>query len=205
MKIQSVLDESFRAYGRVLKGYEISELMEKMKNQPCPCDQVVYVPSVPELEDTEEAAAFRDYGFGGLPVQIGYCNGWNRSLNALEYHRCSEIDIAVTDLIMLVGRQQDVQDDGTYDTGNVEAFLVPAETAVELYATTLHYAPCVSDGQGFRCVIILPEGTNTPAPEVSVREGENRLLAARNKWLMAHPDAEIPDAFPGLKGENITI
>lgn len=205
MKIHSVLDENFRTYGRVLKGYDVSGLMEKMKHQPCPGDQVVYVPSVPELEETKEAVVFRDYGFGGLPIQIGYCNGWNRSLNGLEYHRCSEIDIAATDLILLVGRQQDILDDGTYDTGKVEAFLVPAGTAVELYATTLHYAPCVSDGQEFRCVIILPEGTNTPAPEIAVREGENRLLAARNKWLIAHPDAGIPDAFPGLKGENITI
>ena len=44
-----------------------------------------------------DAVAVREKGFGGLPVQIGYCNGSNVKLNALEYHRSSEIDIAVTD------------------------------------------------------------------------------------------------------------
>ena len=59
--------------------------------------------------------------FGGLPIQIGYCNGSNVKLNALEYHRSSEIDIAVTDLILLLGCQQDIKED-TYDTALVEAF-----------------------------------------------------------------------------------
>ena len=54
-------------------------------------------------------------------IQIGYCNGSNVKLNALEYHRSSEIDIAVTDLILLLGCQQDIKED-TYDTALVEAF-----------------------------------------------------------------------------------
>ena len=37
---------------------------------------------------------------------------------------------------------KDVEADHTYDTSKMEAFLVPAGTAVEVYATTLHYAPC---------------------------------------------------------------
>ena len=68
--------------------------------------------------------------------------GITGNLNALEYHRCSEVDVAATELVLLLGRQQDVTEEFTYDTAKVEAFRVPAGTAVELYATTLHYAPC---------------------------------------------------------------
>ena len=75
-------------------------------------------------------------------TKIGYCNGDNHKLNALEYHRSSELDIAQTDLILLLGMQQDIENGDIYDTSKVEAFLVPAGTGVELYATTLRYAPC---------------------------------------------------------------
>ena len=122
----------------------------------------------------------------------------------MEYHRSSEIDIAVDDIILLLGRQQDIEADYTYDTSKIEAFLVPAGTAVELYATTLHYAPCTGEGDGFRCVIVLPEGTNTEL-EAGHQDGEDKLITAKNKWLIAHEDAGIQGAFCGLKGENITI
>ena len=144
-------------------------------------------------------------GFGGLPIQIGYCNGDNHRLNALEYHRSSEIDIAATDLILLLGRQQDIEEGDTYDTSKVEAFFVPAGTAVELYATTLHYAPCTAEKGGFRCAIVLPRGTNEDLPFEAAKEGENRLLTAVNKWLIAHEDAGIEGAFCGLRGENLEV
>jgi hypothetical protein len=35
--------------------------------------------------------------------------------------------------------------------------------------------------------------------------GEDSLMTAKNKWLIAHEDAKIAGAFNGLKGENITI
>ena len=82
---------------------------------------------------------------------------------------------------------------------------VPAGTAIEVYATTLHYAPCTAQEGGFRCVVVLPKGTNEELPFETAKEGENRLLAAMNKWLIAHEDAQIEGAFCGLKGENINI
>lgn len=88
--------------------------------------------------------------YGEMPVQIGYCNGHNSKLNALEYHRDSEINVAATDMILMLGLLTDVEKDHTYDTSKVKAFLVPAGTAVEVYATTLHYAPCGVDGKGFQ-------------------------------------------------------
>lgn len=110
-----------------------------------------------------------------------------------------------TDLILLLGRQQDIEADFTYDTAKIEAFYMPAGTAVELYATTLHYAPCTAGGDGFRCAIILPAGTNLELDFAPSAEGEDRLITAKNKWLIAHEEAKIAGAFCGLKGENITV
>lgn len=204
MNIQKVTDLSFGKYGKVLTGYSMTRLLKEMEHTPLPKD-VIYVPSVEELEALPEAEDFKNRAYGGLPIQIGYCNGDNDKLNAVEYHRSSEIDIAVTDLILLLGAQQDIQPDYTYDTSLVEAFLVPAGTAVELYATTLHYAPCTVAEGGFRCVVILPAGTNTDLTFPIGESGEDRLITAKNKWLIAHEEAEIEGAFCGLKGENICI
>ena len=57
-------------------------------------------------------------------------------------------------------KEEEVEDDYTLDTSKVKAFFVPAGTMIEVYATTLHYAPCQTSDKGFRCVVVLPEGTN---------------------------------------------
>lgn len=204
MKIQNVTDASFRKYGKVLAGYDLAALIKEMKHTPVPED-VVYVPSVEELEALDCAAELKNRGFGGIPIQIGYCNGHNKKLNAVEYHRCSEINVAVTDLVLLIGCQQDINDDFTYDTSKIEAFLVPAGTAIEVYATTLHYAPCHVSESGFQCVVVLPKGTNTDINFPLPKTGEDKLMTAKNKWLVAHEEAAIEGAFNGLFGENITI
>ena len=204
MKIQNVTDASFRKYGKVLEGYDFSALLKEMKHTPVP-DDVIYVPSVEELEALDVAKALQNKGFGGIPIEIGYCNGHNKKLNAVEYHRSSEINVAVTDLVLLIGSQQDITDDFTYDTSKIEAFLVPAGTGIEVYATTLHYAPCHVNEGGFQCVVVLPKGTNTELTFPTEKTGEDSLMTAKNKWLIAHEDAKIEGAFNGLKGENITI
>lgn len=219
MVIKNVLDDDFKVYGRVLSGIDVSGLLKEMERTPVPED-VIYVPSDEGLERTDVYGVMSDSVYGQMPVQIGYCNGHNQYLNALEYHRSSEINVAVTDMILLLGRQQDISKNYTYDTAKVEAFLVPKGTAVEIYATTLHYAPCGVEGAGFKCVVVLPKGTNYDLKPVvkpdcgqeKSTEGlcsdtkcvcEDRMLAASNKWLIAHPDAGIEGAYCGLVGENI--
>ena len=204
MKIQKVTDPAFRKYGQVLEGYDFTGLIKEMKHTPVPED-VIYVPSVEELEALDIMKDLQNKGYGGLPVQIGYCNGHNKRLNAVEYHRNSEINVAVTDLVLLIGHQQDIEPDHTYDTSKIEAFLVPAGTGIEVYATTLHYAPCHVNEGGFQCVVVLPKGTNTDLTFPTEKTGEDSLMTAKNKWLIAHVDAKIAGAFNGLKGENITI
>lgn len=204
MEIFSVSDEKFRKYGRVWKGLECAKLIKEMEHTPLPED-VIYVPSVEEMENLPEAKQFQNRVYGGLPIQIGYCNGNNHKLNAVEYHRNSEINIAVTNMVLLLGWLPDVADDHTYDTANVEAFFVPAGTVVEMYETTLHYAPCNDGENGFKCVVILPKGTNTDIDFALSGEGEDALMTAKNKWLIAHEEAGIEGAFNGLRGENLTV
>lgn len=204
MKIQKVTDPAFRKYGQVLEGYDFTGLIKEMKHTPVP-ENVIYVPSVEELEALDIMKDLQNKGYGGLPIQIGYCNGHNKKLNAVEYHRNSEINVAVTDLVLLIGHQQDIEPDHTYDTSKIEAFLVPAGTGIEVYATTLHYAPCHVNEGGFQCVVVLPKGTNTDLTFQTEKTGEDSLMTAKNKWLIAHEDAKIAGAFNGLKGENITI
>lgn len=205
IKIQNVTDEGFKKYGRVLTSdYDVAELIQKMGETPCP-DDVIYIPSDANLEKLAIYKDFTNSLYGGLPVQIGYCNGHNNLLNAVEYHRSSEVNVACTDVILLIGSEQDIEDDFTYDTSKIEAFLLPAGTVAEVYATTLHYAPCGVDGAGFRCVVVLPRDTNLDLEVKPSTAKEDKLLVARNKWLIAHPDAKIAGAFNGLKGENIQV
>lgn len=205
IQIQKVTDESFKKYGRVLTAdYDVEELIREMGKTPCP-DDVIYVPSDPEIEKLAIMKDFTDSLYGGLPIQIGYCNGHNNRLNAVEYHRSSEVNVACTDVILLIGLEKDIESDFTYDTGKIEAFLLPAGTVAEVYATTLHYAPCGVNGNGFRCVVVLPRDTNLELEAKPEKAKEDKLLVARNKWLIAHEDAGIPGAFNGLKGENIEV
>lgn len=206
MKQRSVFDPEFGTYGRVISGYDVTELMAEMMKTPLP-EEVIYVASVPELEKLPVAAEIADGVYGQMPIQIGFCNGHNIKLNALEYHRDSEINLAMTDLVLLIGRQQDITKDFTYDTELVEAFFVPAGTMIEVYATTLHYAPCHVNDDGFRCVVVLPRGTNEDlAHPAEVKDGEEKLLFARNKWLVGHEEAGLPaNAWIGLKGKNVEM
>lgn len=205
MEIKKVTDASFRPYGKVITGYDCTELLAAMEKTPLPED-VIYVASVEELENLAVSKQMEKNLYGQMPIQVGYCNGHNKKLNALEYHRNSEINIAVTDLVLLIGKQQDITEDYTYDTSLVEAFLVPAGTVIEVYATTLHYAPCHVENGGFRCVVILPKDTNTDMEQTDIVFPEDKLLFAKNKWLIGHEEGGLPEnAWIGLKGENISI
>ncbi|MCM1263895.1 MAG: DUF4867 family protein [Butyrivibrio sp.] len=205
MEIKKITDSAFRKYGRVVQGIDFSDLIEVIKKETPLPEGVEYEPSIGELETTKCAQELRKKTYGELPIQVGYCNGHNYKLNAVEYHRSSEINVAATDAILILGMQQDITDDFTYDTSLVEAFLVPAGTAVEIYATTLHYAPCSVGEEGFKVGIVLPAGTNYPLNEK--HEGwEDALITAQNKWLIGHEQGGLDaGTHIGLVGKNPDI
>lgn len=213
MRIKSVFSHSFEKYGKVLSGYDVTELLKKLdETTKKPDDAVIYEPGDAGLEALPIAKEFSENAYGGMPIQIGYCNGNNTKLNCLEWHRGSELNIPSSDIVLLVAPLQAVKN-GRLSTSMVEAFYAPAGTVVQVYETTLHYAPCnaVKNGKvvtdGFRVIIVLPKDTNTEKPKIEEKNLEDKLLWARNKWLIAHPDTNEAKsgAFVGLEGVNIDI
>ena len=200
MKIYSIYDKEFKEYGEVIEE-NLSDLLVELEKTPCPDDRTVYVASESKLENLAIYSLIKNKYFGGMPIQIGYCNGTNRYLNCVEYHKSSEINVMERDTILLLGKRSDIEN-SKYNTENIMAFKVPAGKAVEMYANTLHYAPCKAEG-GFRVVVILPKGTNCQKP-TSV---EDPILWASNKWLLCHPDSveARQGAVIGLIGENIKV
>lgn len=207
MKIQSVYDPSFQKYGQVLEGYDLKDALATLQAvTPLP-EGTDYVPEQAELQALPIAKELSERAYGGMPVQLGWCNGHNTKLNCLEYHRDSELNAGSEEFILLLAKREEMVD-GRLDTAKVEAFRCPAGVLVEVYATTLHYAPCsAKSGQGFHVLIVLPKGTNLEKPSIAARNEEDRLLWARNKWLLAH--AESGEAAQGapvrLDGANIDI
>ena len=206
MKILPVTDASFAPYGRVVEGYDVAPILAALEKTPL-TDSVVYVPREELLHQAEGADKVGEALFGGMPFQLGWCNGRNTRLNCLEFHRDSEFNLGTEDFILLIAKQGEIVD-GVLDTACVKAFRVPAGVLVECYATTLHYAPCHTDAKkGFRVLVALPQGTNTDKPVFEPKNWEDRLLRARNKWLLAHPESTeaAEGAYVGLTGENIDI
>ena len=207
MRVYSVFDPEFKPYGKVLEGYDTRELLEAMNEIALPEAGTAYEPGIESLERCGIFKELENRFYGGLPTQLGMCWGRNTKLNCLEYHRNSEVNIGTVDFVLLLARQDEIED-GVLDTEKVKAFRVPAGAAVEVYATTLHFAPCQIPGEdGFRVAVALPEGTNTEKPTGEPGSEEDRWLWARNKWLLAHPDTKQAKegAHIGLRGVNLDL
>lgn len=229
VKIHSVFSDEFKSYGRVLRGYDWSEMTDYMRNRTeVPAVRNVYVASVDQLEDMEISKRIAREVYGAMPVQVGYCNGNTHSYNGFEYHKCSEVNLAVTPMLLSLGHVWDM-DENTYDTKKAEVFYIPEGTAIEIYGTTLHLAPHRLAESGFKAVVILPLGTNTPldeedrsllaksngdveASDFEIRDGgssanrETEILFMTNKWIVCHPSWEplvSQGVKPGVIGENI--
>lgn len=207
MKIYEVTDSEFKHYGKILEGYDVRPIVSALKKKTPLPEGTAYVPEDAALSSLPEAQAFGRAAFGGMPVQFGWCNGHNTKLNCLEYHRDSEFQLGTEDFILLLAKEDEIEN-GKLDTAKVKAFHAPAGLLLEVYATTLHYAPCQTDMEkGFRVMIALPKGTNTEKPEITSVTQEDRMLWACNKWLLAHPESDEAKAgaFVGLTGRNIDI
>ena len=207
MHIYSVKDPAFKPYGKLLEGYDTEELLAAMEAIPLPEEGTAYEPGIESLEACAVFGELRDRAYGGMPIQLGMCWGRNTRLNCLEYHRDSEVNIGWRDFILLLARQEEIED-GVLDTAKVKAFRVPAGVPVEVYATTLHYAPChTCPNCGFRVAVVLPKGTNTAKPAYEAKNEEDTWMTARNKWLLAHPDSNgaKKGAHIGLRGVNLDI
>lgn len=202
LKIYAVTDAAFRPFGRVLS-LDTAEIVAVAKTIENPAEGSAYVPTEPKFEALSITKEIKDNCFGQMPTQMGYCWGHSNFLNAVEWHTSSEINVAVTPLVLLLGRVQDIEN-RTLPSEKLTAFYVPAGTALEVYATTLHFCPCEVQKEGFGCVVALPTGTNTDLKEKSA----DPLLFRTNKWLLTHVEnaAHIAKGVvPGVTGENYAI
>ncbi len=209
VKVYSVFDEEFRSYGRIVKGYNFTELISYMESDTdIPENGNVYYPSIEAMENTAVFREIEQVFYGGMPAQAGYCNGRNTTYNGFEYHKGSEINVAVTDFVLVLGHIWQIEDNRFF-VGGEKVFFVPKGTALEMYQTTLHLSPCRVDDGGFKDVVILPRGTNTPLDSKEKNaDRESELLLQKNKWVIAHKDREPlikQGAFAGLIGENKEI
>jgi hypothetical protein len=198
-----VTDKAFLEYGRVLDAPNIEELTGKAGQIDQPECGSSYTVSVPELMKCAAAEWLRDEIFGEMEIQIGYCHGYNNQMNALEWHKSSEINIAVMPFVLLLGSQQHMKN-GTYDSSLTKGFFVEPGQCVEVYATTLHYCPCQAEKSGFGCIVVLPEGTNLPLEKPTA----DPLLFRKNKWVIAHEQNSgliSRGAKPGIYGKNLVI
>ena len=202
LKFYRVTDKKFREYGRIVD-LDFSEVIARAEELPMPEKGVMYKAGIKELEDTACYAVAQRVLYGELPIEIGCCWGYNDKLNGLEWHTGSEINVAVTPTVLLLGKRQDIID-GKYDSKKVKAFYLEKGEAVEVYATTLHYTPCKAEESGFKTIVILPKDTNLPLDKPS----DMPFLRAKNKWLIGHNDnvgLKESGGTLGIYGENYTV
>ena len=207
LTILDVNDPCFSMYGTIHPTVELPKMREFLY-QVERTQEEYYVPCEEKLMELPEADQLKDDVFGQVPCQIGWYYGYVTKLNAVEYHKCSEVLYEYEPCVLILGLLYDAKD-GSLDTGTMKIFYVPANTCVELYATTLHFAPCRAGREPVMQIVAQSKGTNTPLlKSAQGKEKENRYLLERNKWVYVHPEAAgtvAPERFIGLTGDNITI
>lgn len=203
LPIFDVRDEAFSEYGKICTGYDTAEILDEAQKIEMPAEGSVYLASVEAFEGLSIAGKITEDIFGLLPTQIGYCYGHSNALNGLEWHCCSELNVAVTPLVLMLAKRSDIRN-GRIDSSCVKAFFVPAGTVIEVYATTLHFCPCEVSADGFGCVVALLKGTNLPHET----EREDKLMFRQNKWLLAHVNNAgllARGCVAGIDGENYKL
>jgi hypothetical protein len=202
IQLFSVNDEEFASFGRVIDFLDTKEIVALASKIESP-ENSSYVPSQSEFEALSIAKEIEDKCFGTLPTQIGYCWGHSNFLNATEWHTSSEVNVAITPLVLILGHVWDIKNE-KIDSSCFKAFYLPKGTAVEVYSTTLHFCPCEVEKSGFGCVVALPRGTNTP---LSYNAGDH-LLFRKNKWIIAHEENTVLQnrgVASGIYGKNYEI
>ena len=207
LRLYSVLDAEFSRYGRTLEIPGARELASALASAGIPPEGNSYAASIEALEATAAVRHLAVAVYGCADVQAGCCSGRGFTLNAEEYHKCSEVNFSTTGLVLLLALPEDIRG-GRLDSSDVVGFYLPPMTAVEIYPLVLHFAPCRIADSGFDCLVVLTRGTNGPIDCVDASlPGERGMLWMRNKWLLCHPDSPqaAKGAYVGIDGENISL
>lgn len=203
LEIYDVNSSDFLPFGRIIRDINTDEIIKVAEAIEKPAEGSIYVPSEEKFEFLDIAGEIENKCFGTLPSQIGYCFGHSNFLNATEWHASSEINIAVTPLVLMLAHIWDIKD-GKIDSSEFKAFYLPKGTMVEVYSTSLHFCPCEVQKEGFGCVVALPDGTNTSLDI----EPDDKMLFRKNKWIIAHNENKPlieRGVIAGISGENYKI
>lgn len=204
LTIKTLDDPAFQTYGVLLPAQRFAGLEDRLLQwTETPKEGSVYVADDPRLHDPAWDSYVQNTLFGEMEIQIGYCNGVTRALNALEYHQCNEVIVPATDCALMLAPLWMVVNH-RLDSSAVECFFIQKGQAVSLFSTTMHYAPTAVDAAGYKAGILLQKGTNAP---LAARDSEDPTLRLRNKWLIAHPEAPVAQngGYVGIYGENIKL
>lgn len=208
LKFYSIFDPSFSAFGKILDMNNFSQLSSYMNHETImPKSGNYYIAHDESFASSISNKDIYEDIFGDMPIEFGYVNGFNSHLNALEYHKSSEINVALTPMVLLLGLVKDIKDN-QYDTKQIAAFYIPQNTAIEIYPKVLHFSPCKVSDEGFKCAVILPYGTNMNFIKPITSYDENRFLFKTNKWLLCHQENQKMidlGAYIGLTGVNYEI
>jgi len=209
--IVSVFDYSFRRFGAVHEGYKTDSLMDYLKHKNIVTDDTAYTADVPQMrkELALQLSPIISSVYAGMDVQSGLCCGRNNMLNGLEYHQGSEVYILGTDVVMMLGLEEDIKwPEGIYDSLLIKSFYAPKGSVIELRGGCLHYLPVnVYHNDGISVIVSLLNKTNSPIDFELSSQGRDKLLIAKNSWFLAHPDfepAKNAGWHLGIKGENLS-
>lgn len=202
LTLKAINNENFNRYGCIIDQDFTSLVTSYDLNYPIPLKGNQYVNSILELENDPFIKQLCFKVYGGLEVMAGVVVGNNNVLNGIEYHQCSEVIIAITDYVLVVGDRRDMHAND-YDTTLCELFYVSKGMVIECYPSTLHYTPIAVDRNGFKTICLLLKGTGD-----TLINGPSGILKKKNKWFIAHPtniDKIQAGDSVGLHGDLIKI
>jgi hypothetical protein len=208
--IYPVDDKAFSQYGKMYRGLDAEPVLSYLKENAAPEEKRGYYEA--SVKGMEVESSFKEYVknniFGGMDIQIGWCYGWNTKMMGMEYHKGSEVIVAATDCVVLLGRYEDIEfcnGRPSYDSSKTEAFYIEEGAVVELYPCTLHLSPTQTKAdEQFITGVILDKGTNDTLSFTPQADAERSMLAAKNKWMLLHSELAVPK-FGVVTGENIEI
>lgn len=204
----SIFDSEFLKYGAIIEKINFAQIGQYMKDYTAiPKQGNCYVANDEKLKSIVEIEELQYSVFGGMEIQAGFCNGHSHVLNAMEWHACAEVSYAETDLVLFLGRKEDLKDLGNekrFHSRDAKAFFVPRGTGFQLYAETMHFAPVAVSDEGFKCLVVLEEGVNSDIK----KEKQKGDLFKKNKWMIAHKDREdliANGVREGIDGINLEL
>jgi len=198
-------------FGVIHKEFKIDRLLEHLdRNQVN--DDIEYTADIPEMREefASQLDPIMNSVYAGMDVQVGVCYGRNNKLNALEYHHGSEVYIHATDMILMLALERDIKwPEGAYDGSLIRSYYAPRGCVIELRGGCMHYAAVnVFKQKGLNLIVSLLKGTNTGLDFEVGTQCKDKLIIAKNTWLIAHPEYEPAKSAGwhlGITGENFSF